>query len=377
MIVRRRNMQERGTANSLEGRKVLVYLIGSLGDSIVAIPALRAIRRYFAGDEIVVLQNFDPGLVTASEVIPAGLVDRFLDYRNGTGGTGKIVEFSKLLTKLRRERFDAAAYLAPSARPGPAIARDRAFFSLCGIKTLYGFRPIVPAAGRAPGLSKHEAVLKLDRLALDGIESVSSDLLPPLIEPLREDVSAVDEWLGTTRKRPDLPLISIGPGCKQQVNEWPLENFRQLGERIVEANIGELVIVGGKAEFGAGEQLAGAWGSGINAAGLFTVPRSAALLSRCSFHIGLDTGTTHLAAAAGTRCFAIYGGKNDQGLWHPLGPGHAVIYRAVACAPCRSFDCVVPGHPCMNGISHETVWEHLLEFVRRPAGDWLEVMRIG
>ena len=93
-------------------QKVLVYLFGSLGDSIVAIPALRAVRRHFPDAEIVLLQNFASGnIVLASQVIPPNLVGRYLSYNSTAGRIEKAGGFYRLWSELRRERFDAAVYL--------------------------------------------------------------------------------------------------------------------------------------------------------------------------------------------------------------------------------------------------------------------------
>ena len=72
-----------------------------------------------------------------------------------------------------------------------------------------------------------------------------------------------------------------------------------------------------------------------------------------------------MAAAAGTRCFALYGEKNNPGTWYPMGDGHMVLYHRVACAGCRAIvRCPTPGHPCMTGISFESAWYHLSEFIK-------------
>ncbi len=365
-------------------KTVLVYLFGSLGDSIVAIPALRAVRRNFPHAEVVMLQNIGPGEVAlASEVIPEGLVDRYLSYKSSLGRWRKLTEFLKLSRELRRERFDAAAYLIMSERPEKSVRRDRLFFRLSGISELYGFHAIPKIdlypfePGGRPARSDHEAVFKLKRLERDGLgNATDSDLRAPLIVPGPSELNEVDKWLEARRQTPELPLISIGPGCKQEVNVWPLENFAQLGKRLAAEFPCELIVVGGKAEFEMGEELVAAWSGGINAAGAFSVRQSAALLSRCSLHVGLDTGTTHLAAAVDTRCFAIFGERNNPGLWFPLGQGHTVVHHPVPCAPCRSLTCGVPGHPCMTGITFESVWRQLSEFIKDESPRSAEEVRI-
>ncbi len=364
-------MLQTGSRDGNIKKKVLVYLFGSLGDSLVAIPALRAVRRFFHDAEIVMLQNFEAGnIVASSQVIPNELVDRYLTYDSRMSGKTRFAGFYDLWRSLKAERFSAAAYLIMSERPAKAVLRDRIFFRSAGIKQLYGFHALSDAElcpldeNGHPAPVDHEAVLKIKRLELDGIESnLDEDFCIPLMTFSESELTEIDLWLGSKRKFPDLPLITLGPGCKSQANVWPIESFARLGNQLMKSYPCEIIIVGGKAELEIGEKLIEVWGSGINAAGQFSVRQSAALLTKSAYHIGLDTGTTHLAAAVGTRCFAIYGEKNNPGMWYPLGNGHTLVYHPVKCAGCHLPACDLPGHPCMNGIPYESVWYNLERFV--------------
>jgi ADP-heptose:LPS heptosyltransferase len=364
-------MPHSGGAPAAKNKKILCYLFGSLGDSIVAIPALRAVRRRFPDAEIVLLQNFQSGeLVVASQVIPEGLVDRYLSYSSASHGLGRILGFARLWVRLRLEGFNAAVYLVLSERPESSVARDRRFFSSCGIPELYGFHaysneqlyPKDPAGH--PALVAHEAFRKLERIDRDGISTdPAMDLQVPLLEHSPDEIETIDAWLKERGRRPGKMLVSLAPGCKSPANEWPVENFERIGKRLLAERDCDIVVTGGPAEREMGERLIAKWGRGINAAGSFSVKRSGALLSMCDVHIGLDTGTTHLAAVAGTRCFVIFGERANPGLWYPLGEGHTIVYHSVPCAGCRVQVCPVPGHPCMSGILLDAVWPHLDAFL--------------
>ena len=347
-------------------QKVLVYLIGSLGDTIVAIPALRAVQRHFPEAEIVLLQNTQPGhVVTASQVIPKHLIDRSLDY---TSGTGSISSYFGLWKKLRAEKLDAAVYLVISERPERSVRRDRQFFSLCGINQLFGFHafsheqlyPVDPS-GR-PAETDHEAIKKLARLKKDGIPvSPSDDMQLPLFAIELSEREKMQEWLTSHRKRPDLPLLALAPGCKTPANSWPADNFTTVAKLLIEQNACEILIVGGPAETKLGDELITKFDCGINAAGKFDVRGSAALLSLCDLYFGLDTGTTHLAASVGTPCVALFHERDNPGQWFPLGDGHTIFQHDVPCAGCRVLECPVAGHPCMTGIPIEPVFKELMK----------------
>lgn len=93
------------------------------------------------------------------------------------------------------------------------------------------------------------------------------------------------------------------------------------------------------------------------------------MLSQCAFIIGLDTGTTHLAAALGTPCVALYGERENPGRWEPLGEGHIVLRKKMPCAGCRLIEtpCPMAGHPCMMEIDVEAVWQAVLQMEIRLA----------
>lgn len=356
--------------NSEKKNKVLVYLFGSLGDTIVAIPALRAVRRHFRDAELILMQNVQSGnIVKASEVIPENLIDGFISYDSQAGRFNKISGFYRLWRDLRRRGFKTAVYLVISERPAQSVLRDKLFFRSCGIRRLVGFHPfskeeLYPLDARQrPAMTENEAVRKLNRLEIDGIKSLPDDLRQPFLTFSSVELESIKKWLTERRKKPESRLIAIAPGCKTQANRWSLENFIQIGHRLL-AEDWELLVVGGKAEYDSGEKMISEWGAGLNAAGEFSVRQSSVILSLCDFYIGLDTGTTHLAAAVGTPCFALYGERNNPGHWFPLGSGHTIVFHPVACAGCRFFSCPLPAHPCMTGITVEAVWQNLQEFMR-------------
>jgi ADP-heptose:LPS heptosyltransferase len=347
--------------------KVLVYHIGQLGDTIVSIPALRAVRRYFGHNSpIYMLHDASQKLVTADTVLEdSGLVDEFVPYSPARNFTDKLRTVVKLWRRLRRERFDAVVSLLPSDRSRRALLRDRTFFRACGISRLIGFRPFRGAEVRPrrlsgrPARTPNEAIFRLRRLFAEGIGSAGENLFAlPLLIRRREEEAAIDRWLEHRRKDPMRPLVALCPGCKKPANSWPAERFVEIARRLVDSDRFELIILGGPAERKLAGRLVNALdGRAIHAAGCFSVMQSAALLSRCSLLVGLDTGTTHLAAAVGVRCVVMQSAASFPGQWDPLGNGHCVIRVESACEGCLLQECLVAGHPCMQSISVDRVWQ--------------------
>ena len=99
---------------------------------------------------------------------------------------------------------------------------------------------------------------------------------------------------------PDQPVIAFGLGAREERRRWPLERFAQLGIWLRDAYKARIVITGERNEAQLGKEFQERLGSAaINTIGRTTLRQAAAVLKHCSCYIGNDTGTMHLAAAAG------------------------------------------------------------------------------
>lgn len=354
-------------------KSVLVYQIGSLGDTIVSVPAYRAVRRRFGPDaQVYVLHNAPPnGRASPHQVLDGSrLVDGAVTFRQ-YGGRSTWKTWLEVWIKLRRLKADAVAYVAPGERTPKPIGRDKLFFRLCGIRTLLGFyacdteRLYARGPDGRPVPVPHEAVMRLERLEKDIPADRAADMNVPFLRLPPEERDKARMWL-EEQQPPGTLFAAVCPGANQPAKFWPMERFEEIGRRLIAQGI-EPLVIGGPVERAMGERLLAAWGRGINAAGQFSVMGSAALLGQCRFLVGLDTGTTHLAAALGVPCVALYADRDPPGQWEPLGEGHVLLHHAVPCGGCRVKDCPVPDHPCMTGISTEQVWAAILEVNARSA----------
>src|SRR5437588_12908164 len=95
-------------------RKILIYRIGELGDTLIALPALWAVRRAFPEAALTFLGSEFPGsgYVAARAVLPPeGLIDDWLTYTPAKARG--FANLFRLGRTLRRRRFDLLVYLAP------------------------------------------------------------------------------------------------------------------------------------------------------------------------------------------------------------------------------------------------------------------------
>ncbi len=315
-------------------KQMLVFHIGHLGDTIMIVPSLWALRRAFPNAEMTLLTDEvrGSGFVNAAELFEGSpFFRRVITFRkNPSGKCRHFVSMAMLAPKLKLKRFDAVAYLTPSLREPIQIKRDRSFFRSLGIKRLFGFEGFDAVQ---PGM--HESLRILRRLEVDGIPAG-----PPCFDLMigAAEEAALQRLLQLEELSIDSPMVAVAPFSKMQSKRWPIERYAALIQRLMDRFDIFPVVLGGKDEFGQAKLLTMHWGTGLNAAGL-PVRLTAALLHRCAAYIGNDTGAMHLAAAVGLPCLAIFSARDERDKWHPYGEGHIVLRRDVHCAGCRLKVC--------------------------------------
>jgi len=348
-------------ARPMAKHRILIFRYGQLGDVLVALPAIRAVREEFPDAQISLLcdKHRNSNWVIAKQVLPPSLVDQVVTYDADSSGI-PLRSAVALFLQLRASRFDTLIYLAPRARTRAAVLRDVIFFRACGIKDIAGHKgivPLVPGARRDRPLPivEHEADNLLERLRISGIDAASSRQGINLLLATAEREEA-DLWLENHSKRTaGKPLIAFSPGSKWPSKRWPEERYLELGKRLLKEFAFTPVIVGGLEDRARGEALIEGWQLGLNAAGELSVRGSAALLERCRMHIGNDNGVTHLAAAVGVPCVGIFAAQDWPGRWHPYGAGHKVLRKHPPCEGCKLVDCVENSMRCLKEITVDEV----------------------
>lgn len=308
--------------------KILIYRLGSLGDTVVALPCFHLIRRSFPDAEIRVLINRPvsanaPSLASVLE--GSGLVDGYFDYPIRTKS---IRVLGGLARQIRNWGPDAMVYLAPRYTRLPVL-RDLAFFRLaCGVRTIIGGplrRDLVEFRTLPNGLSEREC----DRLAR---------CLAPLGEAHTDDPANWDLRLTmeeraaaerTVAARVGLdPFIALCVGTSWAGNDWGESNWRDVIRHLLDRHRHKLVFIGGKGERGRADKLADlAPERFVNLCGELAVRESAAMLARAALYVGHDTGPMHLASAVGTPIVALFGNRSKPGIWFPIGDRCRILYR--------------------------------------------------
>lgn len=343
-------MSDRGGGKALS---VLVFRVGQLGDTLLSLPAIYAIRQRHPDHRVVLLTERQPlgsGYVSSWDVLgPTAWFDDVVFYTPASSAWKKLSTMLALAGKIRELGPELVYDLAPE-RTLFQSRRDRFFFQrLAGVKEYRGggllLKPTRNVRGSLPRLDPEWKRL----LRVIGADSEAGDFRLSIPEAERRCAQELlrHEGLNGTKR-----LLAVGSGSKMPAKRWAQARFRELGERLLAADPDlYLLVIGGKEESAIGDDLCSAWGPrSRNVAGRLSVYGSAAVLQGCVAYVGNDTGAMHLAAMAGIPCVSLFSARDCPGQWDPYGQGHVILRHEIECAGCLLTVCPI-NNKCLDLIS--------------------------
>jgi heptosyltransferase-2 len=278
--------------NSFRG-KILVIRGGAIGDFILTLPALAALRQNFPDAFLEVLGY--PHI--AKLALAGGLVDRVqsIEARALAGFFARNGELEEDLVDYFSEFDLIVSYLYDP---------DRIFQTNVARCTRAQFIPGPHRPNQAERAPAAQSFLKpLERLAIFDADPVPHLGLPTQISPLHQ--------------------IALHPGSGSEQKNWPEENWAELLEHLVNSTTFKVLLIGGEAESERLQRLGAALPPGrVRVAQSLPLPDLAQLLPECAAFIGHDSGISHLAAAVGLPGIVLWA-ESDQEIWRP--PSEKVV----------------------------------------------------
>ncbi|HEU5341111.1 glycosyltransferase family 9 protein [Edaphobacter sp.] len=342
-------------------KRVLIYRLGSLGDTVVALPALHLIARAFPQADRRLLTNFpvnSKAAPAATILENTGLVHGYFHYAVNTRNPLALLS---LWWQLIRWRPQVLVYLAAKRGIG-AARRDAAFFRICGVPRIIGV-PLTEDMQQNRPEPNQSFEPEASRLVRNIAELGEADLDDPEgwnLHLTHEELAKAAEALRPASGR---PILAVSVGTKRQSKDWGRENWRALLDVLVtQYPHHELVLLGSADEAAASEYAAAPWRERspvINLCGQLTPRESAAVLTHACIFLGHDSGPMHLAAAVGTPCVAIFSARNKPRVWFPYGKQHRVIYHRVECWGCNLETCIIEKKKCLTSITVPEVLEQV------------------
>jgi len=310
--------------------KRLVVAPSWIGDAVMSLPFLRAIRRAHPSDSLAVLARPGPAAIYRAEASAEEVLLRS--------------SFLSDVSALRRGRFDEAWLLPNSFRAGlyafASGARRRIGYATDRRGALLT-HPLPPPSGMGHQLRDYDALL-----AAQGIAPDEDPPRLPLPEPAAKRADAVLSGAGLSR------FVALCPGSAfAMTKRWPSERYAALADALAERGLPCAILIGpGERELGA--RIAASARAPLPVLGADLDPiELAAVLARARCAVTNDSGPMHLAGAVGTPVVAFFG-ATDPGRTGPSGSPSRVLDRYVFCSPCFKTECPY-GHECMKEISVE------------------------
>ncbi len=295
-------------------RRILVVRLDLLGDLILTLHLVDALKRRFPGATITFLARRGSGELLGlspqiDSVIECDAADLF--HLAGIPRPDRWRSVWGLLGRIRSARFDLAisAY-GPLARSLVALslARHR-------VGDGNGFPALDRSRAIAPG--EHE-ICHLAAL----VEAGPADNPAGLIEPGQTDAA----FAGV---RP----VVLSPGARSgSAKSWPAEYWRELAVALAGRQI-PVVVIGTAEQSRLTEAIAGGVGGVTDLGGRLAIGELAGLLDNARLVISVDSMPLHLADLCGTRTIGLFG-PTDVARYRPRGTGSMALASGVACAPC-------------------------------------------
>jgi lipopolysaccharide heptosyltransferase II len=344
---------------ALKTVSILVIKISAIGDVILSVPSLKAIRSKFKNADIEVLVGLQ-----ARDVLDG------CPYINGkivcdfTGKDKGLYGLWKLGADLRKRCFDIVIDLQNNKK-----SHALSFLSTAPLRYGYNngkfsFLLNNGIKDDAPYLDPIEHQFRVLKSA--GIKPVDKrlELWPSSSDAERIEALFQDNWISPSH---NLIGINVRASSRWNSKNWPPKRIAGLCDRLAKEFNMRVVLTGTKEDALFIEKIKGLTDSKpVVAAGRTAIMELASLIKKCKVYITPDSAPMHIASALGTPFIALFG-PTDPARHVAPSKNHVVIKKDLKCSPCYSPKCS-KGYKCMSGIEVEEVFAAVKNILLKSEG---------
>jgi ADP-heptose:LPS heptosyltransferase len=310
-------------------RNILVIDFGQLGDVVLSLPALRAIRERFRHARITVAVG-KPGadVINLSGYADEALVVDRVSLRDGFKPFS-VFRLLKLVKDVRGKKFDFVIDLHSLSETNLlgflSGAPKRLFARRPGrsLDYLANFKPSPPAE------TDHRQRHLIDRYldVLSPLEIRKTERLPAL-KSRPSDNEALERILKKAKANAGAPLVGLFPGAGHPSRRWPLSQFASLADFLIRNDQVKVLVFVGPEERELVKDIRQQFPSSVVILDQLTIPQLAAAQSRLAAFVSNDTGPMHIASAVGTPVVLLLDKRAPES-YLPQGDRHRIIYNSV------------------------------------------------
>jgi heptosyltransferase-3 len=347
-------------------RRLLVIQLGDIGDVVLSLPSLRALRERFPSAVIHLAVR-----EKAAELLEdCPWTEAVIPVRKGTGTRANaLCRHGRFFRRLRAFAPDAAVDMRTGQR-GAILAflsgarRRLGFYAYDGRLWRNRLFTHLVLPHRPRGTPMAEQMLSL--LQAHGIDTPHRR--PELtVSPGRRRMA--ERLLDGEGVSSRVPLVALQPFSLWPYKEWPEDRQARLADWLAAETGATVLLTGVEEERKRAGALAGRCRHPVvNLAGKTPLALLPALVSLCRLFVGMDSAGLHIAAAVDTPTLGLFGPSSSAD-WAPRGRRHAVAVADMACIPCREKGCAGSGRSrCMEALGVGPVQDRLADHLTAVYG---------
>ena len=319
---------------TFDPRNILVIDFGQLGDVVMSLPALRAIRGRFPHARISIAVGKPGGeIIRMSGYADATIeVDR-VALRDGFKPLSVLKVFH-VAKDVRRRQFDFVIDLHSFAETnllGFFSGAPRRLFSRRrgrSLDFLANFKPAPPMEEN--NRERHQVDRYLD--VLRPLDITDAERVPRLATTFDDD-REIDGLLRKSKAEAGAPLVGLFPGAGHESRRWPLQRFAQLADSLARNDAVRPVVFAGPEERTLIPQMRSLFPSSTVILDQLTIRQLASAQARLAVFVSNDTGPVHIAAAVGVPVVLLLDGRAPDSYVPLSEPKRVICGPAIAEIP--------------------------------------------
>jgi heptosyltransferase-2 len=332
--------------------RILIRATNWVGDAVMSLPALHALRKRFPHSHIAILARPWVADLYARESV----CDRVIPYTPAPGRKDLLAKWT-VARELAKENFDAAILL-PNSFESALVAK------LAGIPRIIGYNRdargfLLTESIPIPDAHRHERFYYLELLLRAGLLSEIPNPAVISLTPFPETGAAL-----FSARNVALPVIGVSPGAAYgNAKRWLPERFAESAIELAASLNAQVALFGSAAERDLCETVARVIGPRAhNFAGQTTLREFIDMAAACRVFLTNDSGAMHIASALGVPTVTIFGSTDDV-TTGPTGPLARIVREPVECSPCLLRECPID-HRCMTRIPSSRVTATAFELLK-------------
>ena len=339
-------------SNYIKFDKILVVQLWGIGETVLTLPAIEALRKKFPKAEVNILatpRNYE------------------IYYSNKNINN---------IIKLNLNLFSILKFILKNIKKYDLVIDMEEYLNISAIISFFAGRKIIGYSHNSRAKlytdkvkynDKQHAVQTFLDLARALDIAYDTNKLPKL-NFSKNDKNAAERLLKNNGIKSSEFVVCIAPGAAESAKSriWPLERYAELCDEITARYDARIIFAGALNEselIGEIQKKMDNWNKTINAAGKITLNQLFCLIGKCGLFVGNDAGPMHIAAAQGVKTLGLFG-PNIPLRFGPYGKGNIGLYKGYNCefSPCINVhkgqvpDCLYPKNSneyqkCMKNIS--------------------------